>query len=148
MYCYMNLHMNYILIQATIKKRADEEQISSSDKAEQKEAQQRFPQLMALRSKATYLEILSPESTKGSAAQVLLAHYGLEPEQAAAFGDSDVDADMLQYCGFGVAMGNAPRSVKEAADYVTASNDEEGVFIALNSLRLKAPGDGKSPRKR
>ena len=117
-------------------------------RALQKEAQQQFPQLMALRSKATYLEILSPESTKGSAAQVLLSHYGLEPEQAAAFGDSDVDADMLQYCGFGVAMGNAPRSVKEAADYVTASNDEEGVFIALNSLRLKAPGDGKSPRKR
>ena len=105
----------------------------------QKEAQQRFPQLMALRSKATYLEILSPESTKGGAAKVLLDHYGLQPEQAVAFGDSDVDTDMLQYCGLGVAMGNAPRSVKEAADYVTASNDQEGVYIALNSLRLKAP---------
>ena len=43
----------------------------------------------------------------------------------------------------GVAMGNAPRQVKEAADYVTASNDEEGVYIALNSLRLKAPGGVK-----
>ena len=116
-------------------------------RALQKEAQQRFPQLMALRSKATYLEILSPESTKGSAAQVLLRHYGLEPEQAVAFGDSDVDVDMLKYCGFGVAMGNAPKSVKEAADYVTASNDQEGVYIALNSLRLKAPGTA-APRKR
>lgn len=108
-------------------------------RALQKEAQQQFPQLMALRSKATYLEILSPESTKGGAAKVLLDHYGLEPEQAVAFGDSDVDMDLLQYCGFGVAMGNAPKSVKEAADYVTASNDQEGVYIALNSLRMKAP---------
>jgi len=50
--------------------------------------------------------------------------------------------DMLKYCGLGVAMGNAPKSVKEAADYVTASNDQEGVYIALNTLRLKAPGGG------
>ena len=117
-------------------------------RALQKETQQHFPQLMALRSKAAYLEILSPESTKRSAAQTLLAHYGLEPEQAVAFGDSDVDMDMLQYCGFGVAMGNAPRQVKEAADYVTASNDQEGVYIALNSLRLKAPDSGRTPKKR
>ena len=112
-------------------------------RALEKETAQRFPQLMALRSKATYLEILPPESTKGSAAKVLLEHYGLSAKQAVAFGDSDVDVDMLQYCGLGVAMGNAPRSVKDAADYVTASNDEEGVYIALNSLRLKAPGGAK-----
>ena len=116
-------------------------------RALQKEAQQHFPQLMALRSKAAYLEILSPESTKRSAAQTLLAHYQLKPEQAVAFGDSDVDMDMLRYCGFGVAMGNAPKQVKEAADYVTASNDQEGVYIALNSMRLKAPGAGGNPEK-
>ncbi len=46
-------------------------------RALQNELPRHFPQLMALRSKATYLEILSPESTKGSAAQVLLDHYGL-----------------------------------------------------------------------
>ena len=116
-------------------------------RALQKEMQHRFPQLMALRSKATYLEILSPESTKGSAAQVLLGHYGLQAKQAVAFGDSDVDVDMLQYCGLGVAMGNAPRSVKEAADYVTASNDQEGVYIALNTLRLKAPCSNRKAEK-
>ena len=44
-------------------------------------------------------------------------------------------------------MGNAPKSVKEAADYVTASNDQEGVYIALNSLRLKAPGGNRNPKK-
>ena len=116
-------------------------------RALQKEIRQHFPQLTALRSKSTYLEILPRESTKRSAAQVVLEHFGLKPEQAVAFGDSDVDMDMLQYCGFGVAMGNAPNQVKEAADYVTASNDQEGVYIALNSLRLKPPGrkPGKVP---
>ena len=116
-------------------------------RALQKEVQQHFPQLTALRSKAAYLEILPPESTKGSAARVLLDHYSLKPEQAVAFGDSDVDMDMLQYCGFGVAMGNAPKQVKEAADFVTASNDEEGIYIALNGLRLKAAGGSKNPKK-
>ena len=116
-------------------------------RALQKELAQHFPQLMALRSKSTYLEILPRESTKRSAAEALLDHYGLEPERAVAFGDSDVDIDMLQYCGFGVAMGNAPKQVQEAADYVTASNDHEGVYIALNSLRLKAPGSGNPPGK-
>jgi len=114
----------------------------------QKETQQHFPQLMAIRSKATYLEILPRESTKCSAVQALLDYYDLRPEQAVAFGDSDVDVDMLQYCGLGVAMGNAPRQVKEAADYVTASNDQEGVYIVLNSLRLKPPGDSRNPQNR
>lgn len=117
-------------------------------RALEKETARQFPQLMALRSKSTYLEILPPEATKGSAAQVLLEHYGLSAKQAVAFGDSDVDVDMLQYCGLGVAMGNAPRQVKEAADYVTASNDEEGIYIALNSLRLKAPGGRKMEKVR
>ena len=116
-------------------------------RALQKEIPQHFPRLMALRSKSTYLEILPLESTKGSAAQVLLDHYGLHAKQAVAFGDSDVDVDMLQYCGFGVAMGNAPKQVREAADYVTASNDEEGVYIALNTLRLKAPCGSRSSEK-
>lgn len=116
-------------------------------RALQNEVPKYFPQLMALRSKSEYLEILSPESSKCSATQVLLEHYGLDAKQAVAFGDSDVDIDMLKYCGFGVAMGNATRQVKEAADYVTASNDEEGVYIALNSLRLKAPGGSRHPEK-
>ena len=36
-------------------------------------------------------------------------------------------------------MGNAPGPVKEAADRVTASNDEEGIYITLKSLKFKAP---------
>ena len=112
-------------------------------RALQNEIPRYFPHLLALRSKATYLEILSPESTKDRAVRVLLTHYDLAAEDAVAFGDNDVDIAMLQYCGLGIAMGNAPRQVKEAADYVTASNDEEGIYIALKALRLKAPGTAR-----
>ena len=116
-------------------------------RALQNEIPKYFPQLMALRSKPEYLEILSPESSKRGAIEVLLDHYGLSAKQAVAFGDSDVDVDLLKYCGIGVAMGNAPKSVKEAADFVTASNDEEGVYIALNNLHLKAPSGSKKQKK-
>ena len=116
-------------------------------RALQHEVPEHFPDLMALRSKPEYLEILSPESTKCNATQVLLDHYGLDAKRAVAFGDSDVDVDMLKYCGLGVAMGNSPKSVKDAADFVTASNDQEGVYIALNNLHLKAPNSNKKQKK-
>ena len=53
-----------------------------------------------------------------------------------AIGDSYNDMDMLEWAGLGVAMGNAPKDVKEAADYVTTSNEEEGVAEALRRFVL------------
>jgi hydroxymethylpyrimidine pyrophosphatase-like HAD family hydrolase len=43
---------------------------------------------------------------------------------------------MLEYCGIGVAMGNAPDDVKAHADYVTTSVDDEGVEHALKALKI------------
>ena len=48
-----------------------------------------------------------------------------------AIGDNYNDMDMLQYAGVGIAMGNAPDIVKEKADDITATNDEDGVAKAL-----------------
>ncbi|MEI0738592.1 HAD hydrolase family protein [Paenibacillus sp. JTLBN-2024] len=48
-------------------------------------------------------------------------------QQVIAVGDNFNDMDMLEYAGLGVAMGNAPESVKNAADEVTLSNDDDGV---------------------
>ena len=44
----------------------------------------------------------------------------------------------MQYAGLGVAMGNAPQYLKEAADYVTLSNDEDGVKHVLERFILDA----------
>lgn len=107
----------------------------------QKDAANQFPDLLFIRSGATYLEVLPQGNSKRTAVEVLLKHYDLSREEAVACGDSFVDMDMLQYAGLGIAMGNSPDPVKEAADRVTASNDEEGIYIALKPLKFKAPVD-------
>ena len=52
---------------------------------------------------------------------------GIALEDVTAFGDDAPDIGMLKLCGTGVAMGNAIDSVKEAADIVIGSNDEDGI---------------------
>ena len=51
-----------------------------------------------------------------------------------AFGDGFNDLSMLEYAGMGVAMGNAVDEVKAIADFITISNDEDGIAIALEQL--------------
>ena len=65
---------------------------------------------------------------------LLAREWGIAPAEIAAVGDSDNDLAMLRAVGCPVAMGNASREVKEAADFVTASNDQEGAAKAI--LRL------------
>ena len=92
-----------------------------------------------LSSGATYLEILPRGVSKCAAMGALQAHYHLGRESSVACGDHFVDLEMLRYAGLGIAMGNAPEEVKAAADRVTATNDEEGVYIGLKNLRFSPP---------
>lgn len=105
----------------------------------QKEAAPLFPEVELLSSGATYLEILPKGVSKCTAMQALQAHYGLGRESSVACGDHFVDLEMIRYAGLGIAMGNAPEEVRAAADRVTASNDGEGVYIALKNLRFSPP---------
>ena len=60
-----------------------------------------------------------------------LEREGLCAEECIAFGDAENDIDMLEFCGIGVAMGNAQDQVKKIADYVTADIDDDGIEKAL-----------------
>lgn len=102
-------------------------------------AQTRFPMLSFLFSKSTYLEIGAKSSSKAAALRLLRGYFGLAPADTVAFGDHFADVEMLREAGLGIAMGNAPEAVKKAADRVTASNEEEGVYIALKNLKFSAP---------
>ncbi len=102
-----------------------------------------FPRLEFARSGAIYLEVLAKGVSKYTAMRRIQRYYGVEARQIAAFGDHYVDLEMLRHAGLGVAMGNAPEEVKAAAAMVTASNDEEGVYIALKRLRFTPPGKQK-----
>ena len=63
-------------------------------------------------------------------------HEGLNPQQTIAFGDGGNDTTMIREAGIGVAMGNAIDELKEMADYVTTSVDDDGILNALKHFGL------------
>ena len=65
--------------------------------------------------------------TKESAVQWACNFFDIDLKDVAAFGDDSPDIGMLKLCGTGVAMGNAIEAVKEAADIVIGSNDDDGI---------------------
>ncbi|MGN0158828.1 MAG: Cof-type HAD-IIB family hydrolase [Brotaphodocola sp.] len=82
------------------------------------------------------LEINAVGATKGEGILRLAAHLGIEPEATMGFGDGENDLSMMQKAGLGVAMANGEEIVKNAADYVTAHNDEDGVAQAIEKFVL------------
>ena len=95
-----------------------------------------FPQIRIYRSKDTYLEIMSMKASKSDAIHMLKDHFHVKQEEIMAFGDNFNDIDMIRYAGLGVAMGNAADEVKEVADYITLSNEEDGVAAAIEKFVL------------
>ncbi len=76
------------------------------------------------------------EVTKEHAIREVCAFLHIEKEEIAAFGDDYADSGMLAFCGWGVAMGNAIPEVKEQADIVIGSNDEDGIAQYLERVFL------------
>ena len=83
-----------------------------------------------------FLEFLHPESNKGSGVAALADHLGLAREQIICVGDAGNDLHMLHYAGLGVAMGNASAEIKAQADFVTLSNEEDGVAHVIERFIL------------
>lgn len=96
-----------------------------------------FPDIVFAFSKTTYLEIYAKTASKARALHTLSDHYHIPLKKLVACGDNFNDIEMLELAGLGVAMGNAPDAVKEHADRVTTSNDDDGIYIALKTLRFQ-----------
>jgi Cof subfamily protein (haloacid dehalogenase superfamily) len=75
--------------------------------------------------------VLNRDASKKNALKQLCADFQILPERVLAIGDSRNDVPMLRWAGVGVAMGNAQAEVKESVRYVTASNTEDGVALAI-----------------
>lgn len=84
----------------------------------------------------SFSDLVAAGNSKASGIQSILHHLGLRRDECIAFGDGANDIEMLQYCGIGVAMGNAAPEVCDQADYVTTSVDEEGIEHALKHLGI------------
>ncbi len=92
------------------------------------------PECEVYRSTPFFLEIVGAGANKGEAVSFLAEHLGISLGQVIAFGDGYNDITMLSAAGLGVAMENAEKEVKEAADCVTASNDEDGIALLLEEV--------------
>jgi len=90
-----------------------------------------------LRSEPFFVEMIPKGVDKAQGIAVLLERLGLAREDVIACGDGFNDISMVKYAGLGVAMANAQDSVKEAADVVTLSNDEDGVARVIEEYILK-----------
>ena len=78
---------------------------------------------------------INPEGvSKASALELIRRRLGVEPVQTVAVGDQRNDIEMLRWAARGVAMGNAPDEVKDAADEVTLDVDQDGLVPVLRSL--------------
>lgn len=93
-----------------------------------------YPELSVLKSNDFYLEVMDGSVHKAAGVRYLCDHYRIPVEEAAAFGDGENDVGMLQAVGCGFAMGNAPEDVKRQVNYVTGSNEEEGIWEVIREL--------------
>ena len=83
-----------------------------------------------------FLEVVPCGIDKANTLGVLLSYLNIAREEVIAIGDGVCDVNMLQVAGLGIAMGHAQDSVKVCADYVTASNEEDGVAQSVEKLIL------------
>ncbi|HAX1100225.1 TPA: HAD-IIB family hydrolase, partial [Enterococcus faecium] len=90
-----------------------------------------------IKTRSMLLEFMPKGVTKAYGISLLAKDLGLKQEEIMAIGDEENDLPMIQYAGLGVAMENAVPFVKEAADFVTASNEENGVAKVIQKFVLE-----------
>jgi Cof subfamily protein (haloacid dehalogenase superfamily) len=92
-----------------------------------------------------FLEFFSLRVSKGIALETVTARLGLRREEVVAIGDGENDIALLQAAGTAVAMGNAVPALRAHANAVTASNDEDGVALAIETLLAGGTLPGVAP---
>lgn len=82
------------------------------------------------------LEVMNKGINKGNAIRILSEIYGIKRDEIIAIGDNENDISMVEYAGLGIAMGNAVDILKERADYITGTYDEDGVAQVIREFVL------------
>lgn len=80
------------------------------------------------------LEFSYKDCGKAAGLRFLSDYLGIDRDLIVAFGDADNDIDMIRFAGAGIALSNACQALKDEADYITLSNDEDGVLYALKNI--------------
>ena len=82
------------------------------------------------------IEFSKKEISKSAALDFICKKCNIKPSEVIAIGDADNDLEMIKYVGLGVAMGNATNTLKEEADYITSSNNDDGVGNVIEKFIL------------
>jgi Cof subfamily protein (haloacid dehalogenase superfamily) len=90
-----------------------------------------------IRAGRQFIELMAPGVNKGSGVAHLAAHLHINPDEIMALGDEGNDIAMFDYVGLAVAMGNGTDEAKAHANAVTASNDDDGLALALQKYVLR-----------
>lgn len=93
-----------------------------------------YEKYSVVKSAPFFLEFLNKKATKGLAVKFLAEHLGIKQEEVISFGDEENDFSMIEYAGLGVAMGNAISEVKEISNFITKTNEENGVAYAIEKF--------------
>ncbi len=83
------------------------------------------------------LEILPRGASKGTALKALMDDMKITADKVLAMGDGDNDIEMIQQAGIGIAVANASQGLKDAADHIVSSNEDDGVAEVINRFVLK-----------
>ncbi len=87
-------------------------------------------------SEENILEIMDARVSKGKGLEYMMKRMNIQKEEVMAIGNNFNDVTMFKVAGMAVAMENSPKAVKEKADFVTKSNQDDGVAYALDKLVL------------
>lgn len=97
------------------------------------ELREKYGQVAGIyRSEPFFIEIMPQGVDKATSLDRMLLSLGMRREDAVCCGDGFNDIAMIQYAGVGVAMGNAQAEVKAEADYITGTNDEDGLVQVID----------------
>ncbi|VFP79532.1 sugar-phosphatase [Candidatus Erwinia haradaeae] len=87
-----------------------------------------------MKSSPYYLEILNKQANKGTGVKFIAEKLGIKRDEVMAIGDQENDLAMLEYASISIAMGNSIESVKKIAQFITKTNEEDGVALAIENF--------------
>ncbi|NLL80808.1 MAG: HAD family phosphatase [Tissierellia bacterium] len=96
-----------------------------------------IPEVNVTRSWVNNIEVMDKDASKGSSLEFLCNKLNISKEEVIAIGDNENDLSMIKYAGLGVAMENAEDEVLKKADFVTKTNDDDGVAEVIDKFILK-----------
>jgi len=82
------------------------------------------------------LEVMAKNTSKANGLKILCQELDIEAVNVMAIGDNENDMPMIEFAGIGVAMGNGIKPLKDIADYITTSNDDDGVARTIEKFIL------------